>query len=233
MRVEIRHRAGRGDDQQRRVRRMEQARQRRCAVHDRPDAGRGQRRQVAGELDRIAEALLRIHEQAQSLPQDTVPYGAGEWNGPARKLAPPFVLDPALLVLAVAQQGQGEIPVRLGPVRQRLHGSAQLLDRLRGAVFGQQCEPEVVQRLRVRRGECERAPKNRDGFARFPRSRQGRAQVALDVGRVRQSSSGGAQQRNRCGDLAALIKQAAEKMLCCPVIGVIAQHAAVDRFRRG
>ena len=87
---------------------------------------RGEQRQVARELQRVAETLLGLHIDVLAGEALALP-------GPLRKARalalaraqPPFVFVPALAEIAAHQQQDAESGMRIGVLRRERDGAAQ------------------------------------------------------------------------------------------------------------
>ena len=97
---------------------------------DHPAAALLDRFRIANELDRVAQALFRMEENAPSFERAAVPERLGE--RPHRTLLAfptPFVLGPALDIVAHLQPGQRPVP--MGRSRLRIAGQGQFEGRQR------------------------------------------------------------------------------------------------------
>ena len=124
----------------------EQGDQRRGAGHDDADAPIGEERDVAGELDGVAEALLGHHQEG--LPGDVVaaPLGAGdggEVGGEHRVPPAPFVVGEARGVVAGEEVGGAAVPVGAGEIGAQRDGGGAGGDGVRGVSLGGEDEAEA------------------------------------------------------------------------------------------
>jgi len=158
----------------------QQGAQRRGAAQGHPGAACGQQRQVACELDRVAEPLLGEHEDVAAVERLALPVRARQRRERVREAAlAPLVARPALLEAAGEQAGDALVPMRGGEVGPQVDGALAGSDGLGGGAALAEDVAQADMRLHQHRVETDRLAQRGLGGLGAVQVGQGVAEVGV------------------------------------------------------
>ena len=147
---------------------------------------RGEQRDIAGELQRIAKTLLGLNIDVLAGEAFALPRLFGKSRAVALARAqPPFVFVPAFGEIAAHQQQNAEARMGIGVMRRERDGAAQRRDAFLEVAVMMQRGAEIGPAVGIVGLELDGAAIRADGFVELPQRLQRIAEIAMRFGEIR------------------------------------------------